>query len=270
MIRVLFVSLLFYIFQVQAQDTEKPWTEEVRTGDSFELFVNNPLYGPISVHFDVIQTNMQPSQEESFDIVILARSRTLAFTISPTDKEKPWEFDYKFRWYLGDITAVHDGTVVYDLPFEKGQGFTLMQGYNGTFSHQDEYQYSVDFDTPVGTPVTAAREGTVILVETSFSEGGPDPALEDKSNFITILHTDNTMADYVHLRQNGSLVSVGQQVQRGEVIGYSGNVGYSTSAHLHFHIYTRTDTSGNWQSLPVRFNVAGEAVELQEGSLYSH
>jgi murein DD-endopeptidase MepM/ murein hydrolase activator NlpD len=268
MIRFLLATLL-YVLTVQAQETEKPWTEKVRTGNSFELFVNNPLYGPISVHFDVTQTNMELSQPESFDAVIPARSRALAFTATPADTENSWEFDFKFAWHLGDIGAVHDDTVIYDLPFEKGQSFTMVQGYNGTFSHFAEYQYSVDFDMPVGTPVTAAREGTVVLIETSFSEGGTDPALESKANFITIMHEDNTMGEYVHLSHKGQLVTLGQQVERGDVIGYSGNVGYTTGPHLHFHVFTRTDTSGNWYSLPVHFDVDSKAITLQEGESYS-
>jgi murein DD-endopeptidase MepM/ murein hydrolase activator NlpD len=269
MTRVLLVILLFCL--IQAQAAEKPSTEQVRTGDTFELFVNNPLFGPISVHFDITQTNMRVSRGENFDIVIPARSRTFAFTAAPDDSQLAWEFDFKYRWHLGNINAVHDDSVIYDLPFEQGKRFTLIQGYNGTFSHSGEYQYSVDFDLPIGTPVTAAREGIVVLIETSFTEGGADPALKSKANFITILHSDNTMADYVHLSHNGSLVTLGQQVQRGEIIGYSGNVGYSTAPHLHFHVYKRTDTSGNWQSLPVRFrSTQGEGIELQEGQSYSH
>ena len=270
MIRALLISLLFCIPHVNAQDTEKPSAEQIRTGDTFEVFMSNPLYTPISTRFDITQTNMQLSQGESFDIVIPARSRTLAFTAEPSNPQRIWRFNYHYTWYQGDINAVHDSAANYDLPFERGKAFKLIQGYNGSFSHFDQNQYALDFDMPVGTPVTAAREGTVVRIETSFMEGGTDPSLKDKANVITILHSDNTMADYVHLSYDSSLVTLGQQVQRGDVLGYSGNVGYSTTPHLHFHVYQLTDTSGNWQTLPVRFIINGKAVELQEGQSYRH
>lgn len=267
MIRLLLIIVLFCLIQVQSQAPEQPNIQQERTGDTFRVFLVNPLYGPVSVHFDVTETNMSSRPGEHFDLVVTARSRVLAFTIKPSNPQRDWEFNFEHSWHPGDIYAVHNDSVVYDLPFEREKFFAVMQGYNGTFSHFGRYQYSIDFDMPVGTPVTAAREGTVIAVETSFSEGGRDPTLE--ANYITILHSDNTMADYLHLNQNGSLVRVGQKVERGEIIGYSGNVGYSTGPHLHFHVYRLADTSGNTRSLPVRFNFEGEAVELKEGYIYS-
>lgn len=86
----------------------------------------------------------------------------------------------------------------------------------------------VDFKAPVGTPVKAAREGLVI--------GASDT---DKScrgvsygKWVVIKHTNNLSTLYAHLSY--IKVVVGQNVDNGQIIGYSGDSGYVTGPHLHF------------------------------------
>jgi murein DD-endopeptidase MepM/ murein hydrolase activator NlpD len=86
---------------------------------------------------------------------------------------------------------------------------------------------------PIGTPVLAARSGTVFLVEERFVDGTRRAGEE---NYINVLHADDSLAGYVHLTQNGALVVVGQPVTQGQVIGLSGDTGSSTEPHLHFHV----------------------------------
>jgi murein DD-endopeptidase MepM/ murein hydrolase activator NlpD len=82
----------------------------------------------------------------------------------------------------------------------------------------------IDYAVPVGTPVMAAADGIVKKAE--FDKNG-------YGNFVLILHgTGYTL--YGHLSK--ILVDVLQLVNVGEVIGYSGNTGNSTGAHLHFEL----------------------------------
>ncbi|RZA21413.1 MAG: M23 family metallopeptidase [Lysobacteraceae bacterium] len=112
------------------------------------------------------------------------------------------------------------------------------QGFEGTFSHADEEnRYALDFAANVGTPVLAARTGTVMQVESRFHASGlAFGAYAGRANIIRILHDDGTMALYAHLAADGVLVRQGQRVQAGERIGLSGNTGYSTAPHLHFAV----------------------------------
>jgi len=82
----------------------------------------------------------------------------------------------------------------------------------------------VDIGTPMGTPVLAAKSGTV----TWASWNG------DYGNCIIISHGNGNSTLYGHL--SGYNVSTDQQVTQGQVIGYSGNTGNSTGPHLHFGI----------------------------------
>lgn len=82
----------------------------------------------------------------------------------------------------------------------------------------------VDLRASTGTKVYAANGGTVTTSAYSSAWG----------NYIIISHGGGVTTLYAHL--NKRLVSKGDKVKRGAVIGYSGNSGYSTAPHLHFEI----------------------------------
>ncbi len=68
---------------------------------------------------------------------------------------------------------------------------------------------------------------------------GPIDNTRGKENFIYILHDDGTVGQYAHLEENGILVNEGVFVKQGQLIGKSGNTGYSTTPHLHFVVTKR-------------------------------
>lgn len=84
----------------------------------------------------------------------------------------------------------------------------------------------IDISMVVNTPIAAAMSGTVTFV-------GGNPCCS-YGNHIIIDHGDGTETRYAHLSQ--FYVSAGQWVNAGDIIGASGNTGYSTGPHLHFEI----------------------------------
>jgi len=80
----------------------------------------------------------------------------------------------------------------------------------------------MDFGVPTGTPVKAAKAGTVIYAGSETGYG----------NYTCIDHGGGFSTCYAH--QSVIQVSVGQHVAQGQVIGLSGSTGYSTGPHLHF------------------------------------
>ncbi|AKM83927.1 TPA: hypothetical protein DCZ46_01175 [Candidatus Campbellbacteria bacterium] len=86
---------------------------------------------------------------------------------------------------------------------------------------------AIDIGTPVGTSVVASASGKVIISRDYGWNGG-------YGSYIVIQHDNGTQTLYAHMSQN--IVSAGQVVVRGQVIGYSGNTGKSTGPHLHFEI----------------------------------
>ena len=83
----------------------------------------------------------------------------------------------------------------------------------------------IDLAAPKGTPVLAAQDGTVIYTGREFRGYGKMIMIESREGWATL---------YAHFDK--ILVSEGQKVHRGEVIGAMGKTGHATGYHLHFEV----------------------------------
>lgn len=83
----------------------------------------------------------------------------------------------------------------------------------------------IDLGAASGTPIYATRSGKVTVA--SYQAGGA-------GNYVSINHLDGFSSIYMHMTHY--VVSVGQTVSAGQVIGYVGSTGISTGPHLHFGI----------------------------------
>ncbi|HEU4649356.1 MAG TPA: M23 family metallopeptidase [Gemmatimonadales bacterium] len=95
---------------------------------------------------------------------------------------------------------------------------------------KDEAHPGIDIAVPVGSMVRAAGGGTV-------AESGQDP---EYGWFVLLDHADGYQSMYGHLSRR--LVSQGDTVQAGQVIGLTGNSGRSSAPHLHFEIRRQGST----------------------------
>lgn len=144
-------------------------------------------------------------------------------------------------------TATH-----YTYPFPKGWWYKIIQGYNGSYSHNSDYsRYAIDFALAVGDTVCAARDGIVVGVIEGYNVGGKDRKYRDYANFITLYHKDGTFTQYVHLKKNGAFVTIGDTVKASQPIGLAGMTGFTSIPHLHFN--TLKPTRDGVKSFPVRF-----------------
>ena len=116
---------------------------------------------------------------------------------------------------LGRIDADHDDAYLYRLPYGDDVSFPIIQGYGAKLSHRGAERYTLDFGMPVGTPVHAARDGTVVLVEDSHDVGCPREECGRFANFVVVLHSDGTTGEYFHLERGSVQVRVGEHVARG-------------------------------------------------------
>ena len=82
----------------------------------------------------------------------------------------------------------------------------------------------VDIAAPLGTPIVAPLDGTVIDVNT-HQTGGKQ---------LIIKHINGYRTGYAHLSKYA--VNKGDKVKQGQVIAYVGNTGVSTGPHLHFTV----------------------------------
>ena len=87
------------------------------------------------------------------------------------------------------------------------------------------FHEGVDMSAPTNTPIYAARSGKV--TRASYQDGGA-------GYYVNISHGDGFSSIYMHMTRY--IVSAGQYVEQGQVIGYVGSTGLSTGPHLHFGI----------------------------------
>ncbi len=119
----------------------------------------------------------------------------------------------------------------YQLPFRQA-AIRVSQAFGGRFSHGDAQNlHAVDFPLPEGTPVLAARAGTVMQVIADSPKQGC---------LVRVLHGDGSIGLYAHLQSGGLQVRPGQRVQAGQVLARSGNTGRSSGPHLHFAVQANT------------------------------
>jgi murein DD-endopeptidase MepM/ murein hydrolase activator NlpD len=156
--------------------------------------------------------------------------------------------------------SVPRGPKIYKLPYPAGYTFTMCQG-NNQGSHTEHGQYAWDFCMPIGTPVTASRGGTVKFIRQDFTEHGVGPAFADKNNYVVVDHGDGSSAIYMHLMHDGVRVRIGQHVDTGQLLAYSGNTGWTGGPHTHFMVMESSAYDWYAQSLPVAFaSVPGDGV----------
>ncbi|WP_279305808.1 M23 family metallopeptidase [Leptospira haakeii] len=202
----------------------------------------------------------------------------ISFVLTDSDKKKVLTFKKRENTeapvsvavlavaYYGDLSAKHDETYVYTLPYEGKSWISI--GYNSGEEHKGGGAYSLDFVLPEGTSLLAARDGIVVETEDKFTEGRRDPKLIDKANRIVIEHSDGTVAIYGHLKSKGVLVKPGDKVVAGQKIGLSGNTGFSTGPHLHFEVY-KPEENRKKKSFATLFKTESEEKEyLSEENAY--
>lgn len=196
---------------------------------------NEPMQ--MSVHFDFTLNNLTSTLANGENVVLPAKTKKIFLAkLIPVDRRAANQFSYISSYNFGDVKqSDYQRDYLYDLPFEKGKTYTVFQGYNGTFTHQNEN--SLDFSLKAGDQVLATRNGVVMEAVAQYNKGCANMSCAKFNNRILIMHDDGTVADYSHLQQNGTVVKKGDHVQKGQVIGYSGNTGFSSGPHLHFGVF---------------------------------
>jgi murein DD-endopeptidase MepM/ murein hydrolase activator NlpD len=93
-----------------------------------------------------------------------------------------------------------------------------------TWRGRREHHGGVDIGARTGTDIVASADG---IVRTASRQGA-------YGNTVIIEHTGGMSTLYAHCSK--ILVSVGQNVKRGDVIAHIGSTGVSTGPHLHFEV----------------------------------
>lgn len=134
----------------------------------------------------------------------------------------------------GMDTVFADGALHWPLPV--AGTITSPQGYRtDPFTGEVSYHSGTDISAPEGTPILAAADGTVTIANATDSWGG------SYGYYVKIDHGGGLTTLYAHC--SNICVTVGQQVQAGQVIAYVGQTGRATGPHLHFEVRNQLDGS---------------------------
>lgn len=122
----------------------------------------------------------------------------------------------------GEPSVAGNGTFIWPVQGPISSGF----GYRtDPVTGAQAYHAGLDLSVPCGTPIKAAGSGSI--VSAGFNSGG-------YGNMTLINHGNGMSTLYGH--QSSIIVSAGQSVTQGQVIGYVGSTGKSTGCHLHFEV----------------------------------
>jgi murein DD-endopeptidase MepM/ murein hydrolase activator NlpD len=112
------------------------------------------------------------------------------------------------------------------------------------FSGEGEFHRGVDISAAYGADVHVAADGVVVTADTRPGYG----------RLVVIDHGFGTTTWYGHL--SGFNAVMGQQVHRGDIIGYAGTSGRATGPHVHYEIRLNGAPINPWRYL--RFNSIGD------------
>jgi murein DD-endopeptidase MepM/ murein hydrolase activator NlpD len=228
--------------------------EEGLDADRTLVFVNTSG-GAVTVELDLDEArNVRSEPQLPARIVLAPRSDTRAVRIIAQNPSAGFAYTFRYRYIPGDFRAKPDENAIYRLPFAQDQRFRIAQAFGGKVSHADvQNYYAVDIGMPEGTPVLAARDGVVMTVDNDFFGAGLDMAkYGDRANNVRIVHVDGTMAVYAHLELESVRVHVGDRVRAGQMLGLSGDTGYTNGPHLHFCVQRNANMA--LVSVPFQFS----------------
>ncbi len=266
-----FYLVVFLLFQTLLF-SQKKWDIKFYNeiiGREVFIYANNNEEIPMSAKFNFKLLNLNSTYINNEIIVIPEKSKNfLIAKLSPIKNNAANSFTYTSYTNFGNTLQENfDADYKYSLPFENGKTQLVFQGYNGKFSHQNDL--ALDFNLKIGDKILAAREGIVVEVVDNFNQNCTNLSCAKFNNKIIIMHNDGTFADYVHLKLKGAIVKKGDLVEKNQIIGYSGNTGFSSGPHLHFAVFiNRIDGSRTY--IKTYFKTSeSDASYLEEGKNYT-
>ena len=135
----------------------------------------------------------------------------------------------------GRIPSVYNGSLRWPMGGTVTQNFGCTGfAWNPRVGRCSGFHRGIDIVAPIGTPIRASGAGTVVYIGWNYADGA-DPAW-----IVVIAHSSSLTTWYAHmLPRHPNGIRSGSRIRAGQVIGYEGNTGRSTGAHLHWAVMYR-------------------------------
>lgn len=214
----------------------------------------------ISALHDPMQEMGLPLYSLPFNILVLLVLMTLGLRFRNTglypvvvQRFSPESNLYHHQQYQQRFA--HQPFVHLSLPF-LGE-WSVSQDHNGEITHLGDYRYAWDFDIRdendhtfkgtglgvedyycYGMPVCAPADGTVVALQDHVPDNaiGEVDLQHNWGNSLVIVHAEGLYSQLSHLQAGSLKVTVGDFVQRGQVLAKCGSSGRSPEPHLHFQL----------------------------------
>ena len=184
--------------------------------------------------------SVEATKEEKAQVLQITKNKEENFKKLLADKlaqkeafeKELFDFEQQLKINVDTGSFPSSGFGIFSWPLVK---HTITQLFGKTVSAKRLYtsgtHNGVDFGTPRGTPVKAVLNGTVTATGNTDSQ----PGCYSYGKWILLKHPNGLSTIYGHL----SVISVssGASVHTGDIIGLSGNTGYSTGPHLHLGVF---------------------------------
>ncbi|MDQ5950700.1 MAG: hypothetical protein QG585_642 [Patescibacteria group bacterium] len=185
------------------------------------------------------------------------RIKNNGFVIRPDLNFNTYSYFYSREWGRSRGPKL---VVTYKIGKDFGRPFTgsqatITRGPGKAPSHKNNNYYSVDFGLSEGRRIVAAESGYVVRVENNVPPGPQNSGAKAAGNFVKIDHDGDKdqstgyQTSYQHLQKGSVKVSEKQWVNKGDLIGYSGNTGNvdppaPNGHHLHFEVRYKNKGAG--------------------------
>lgn len=221
-----------------------------------------------SPHTNTVTLKFYESARKEFELadasVVVPANAIRNLEIEPPNDKRFTASTYAVFWWRPG-NAPKQLAASYRIPFLDSTVIYICQSPDGPITTHKGYPEAIDMCVPVSTPVLAARDGLVIRMRNTSTEGGPDPKYADKANYVDVLHEDGTIAQYNHLLRNVT-VSNGDIVKAGQKLGEVGLTGYTKGPHLHFQVFYYNRELERVLIDPVFYAKNGHPIPIHYGS----
>jgi len=132
----------------------------------------------------------------------------------------------------GSIPSIYNGSLSWPMAGSVSQEFGCTGVvYEPSVGNCRHFHQGIDVVAPYGTPIRSSGPGIVLYIGWNYADGY-DPAW-----IVIVAHSENLQTWYAHMEPaNPGGIVAGSPISSGQVVGFEGNTGHSTGAHLHWAV----------------------------------